>query len=52
MMELTKEECISCKGGAVSAALLNAVSSLIKNIYGIGQNFGSMIKRLINGTSC
>ena len=54
MIELTKEESYSCKGGAatVSASLVNAVTNIIKSIYVIGQNLGGMIRRWVTGTSC
>ena len=52
-MQLTKEESITYIGGAkLTAALITAVTTLVKSLYEWGQNFGSTVRRLINKTSC
>lgn len=52
-MIVSKEETITCIGGGkITAALLNAAATLIKTIYGMGQNLGSTISRWISGISC
>lgn len=39
-------------GGTLSAALVSAVSALIKNLYQIGQNLGSSIYRMFKKQYC
>ena len=52
-MILKKEESIEyVGGGALTASLVNAASTLIKTLYSIGQNLGSTIRRCITRQNC
>lgn len=53
-MILSKKESINYIGGAsiITSAFLSSITSFVKTIYTIGQNFGSTIKRLISGKTC
>lgn len=51
-MNLTTEESFKITGGSVSAALVTGVVGAVKFIYGVGQDVGSAIKRLISGNRC
>lgn len=53
-MLIKKEEAITYIGGAggITATLINAVTSLVKFVYQVGQNLGSSIRRKINKTGC
>lgn len=51
-MELTKEQMREIKGGAISSAVLNAISKAITTIYELGKNTGSAIRRLYKKTYC
>lgn len=39
-------------GGAVSASLVNAINSIVRTFYGVGQNLGSTFRRLISRNYC
>lgn len=55
-MQLTNHELYDINGGAttlaLSATLLSSLSSLIKNLYTIGQSIGTSIRRVSTGTTC
>ena len=51
-MIINSDESIKYAGGATSSAVITAFTNMIKTLYGIGQNLGSAIRRLISGTTC
>ena len=51
-MLLSKQEMLEVKGGALTAALFNAVVGGFKFIVELGQTIGSSISRLINKNFC
>ena len=38
--------------GAITATLISAVTGLIKTIYGMGQDLGSALKRVVTRKGC
>lgn len=53
MMTIKDDNTYNYYGGAtLTAAFLNAINSIVKTIYSIGQSFGSSIYRKINKISC
>ena len=52
-IKLDDVQMLSYVGGAgITAALINAFNTLIKTFYGVGQNIGSTVRRLINHNYC
>ena len=52
-IKLDDMQMLSYTGGAgITAALINAFNSLIKTFYGVGQNLGSTVRRVINHNYC
>lgn len=52
-IKLDDKQMLSYVGGAgISAALINAFNTLIKTFYGVGQNLGSTVRRMINHKYC
>lgn len=52
-VKLDDMQMLSYTGGAgITAALINAFNSLIKTFYGVGQNLGSTIRRVISHSNC
>ncbi len=49
---LSSEELLDIKGGSWTATLLNAVSRLITTMLGLGQVFGSSVRRVVTGKTC
>ena len=39
-------------GGILTAAFVNAVNSIVKTFYGVGQNLGTTFRRLISRNYC
>lgn len=54
MNKIENEELKITIGGAsnFSGAIVNAVTSLMKFVYGLGQSFGSAIRRIATGKTC
>ena len=47
-MIVDKNEALECIGGAgITASLLSAVNSLVKTVYGIGQELGYALKHIL-----
>ena len=51
-MELKKEEMKNVTGGAITSAMLNAITKAVNTIYELGRQTGSAVRRLINGKYC
>jgi len=51
-MKLQCEELMEIKGGALSAALLNAIIKGFESIFKLGQTLGSALARLKSGKKC
>ena len=50
--ELEDKEMSCVNGGGITSALLNAVTSAVETIYEFGRQFGSSIRRIIEGNYC
>ena len=51
-MELKKEQLKNISGGAVTSAMINAISKAVNTIYELGRQTGSALKRLIKNKHC
>lgn len=51
-MELTNKQLSQIEGGAITSAMLNAISKAITSLYELGRQTGSAIRRLINNAYC
>ena len=51
-MELKKEEMRTVSGGAITSAMLNAITKAVNAIYELGKQTGSAVRRLISGKYC
>ena len=51
-MKLQEQELIKIQGGAITAALLNAISRAASTILEIGRTVGSAIRRLYSKNYC
>jgi len=54
MNKIENDELKLTIGGAsnFSGAIVNAITSLVKFVYGLGQSFGSSIRRMTSGKMC
>ncbi len=52
MEELTKQQLLKVRGGAISATYLNAIVKGIDALFDLGRSLGSSIKQIVTGTSC
>jgi hypothetical protein len=52
IITISEKQMLTICGGGITASLISAFNGLIKQIYGMGQNFGSTINRLINRKTC
>ena len=53
IIKLSDSEEASYVGGAtITASIVSAITGLIKTIYGMGQEFGSSLKRAITKQRC
>ena len=54
MKKIENDELKITVGGATkfSGAIVNAITSLVKFVYGLGQTFGSSIRRVVSGKMC
>ena len=54
VISLTNDEALAYSAGAsgLSAALISAITSLMKAVYSFGQDIGSAIRRKVTNTSC
>lgn len=52
-MKMTNKELFEVKGGlSVTASLFSSVSSLMNNIFEIGQTVGTTIRRIYSDSVC
>lgn len=51
-MELKKEQMKYICGGAITSAMLNAITKAVNTIYEFGVQVGSSLRRLIKGKYC
>lgn len=51
-MKLNKEEMLEIDGGAITSAMLNAISKAINTLYELGRQTGSAIRRIIKNKYC
>lgn len=51
-MELSKDKMQQVDGGAITSAMLNAISKAINTLYELGKHTGSAVRRLIKKTYC
>ena len=55
MKDINKNETQAIIGGAslsLTGAILNAITSLAKYVYTLGQSLGSSMRRLVTGKTC
>lgn len=54
MRELEKKEMLNIEGGAdvFTGSMLNAIYKIIETIYGVGESFGSYIRRAVEKKMC
>ena len=48
----TKEQLKNINGGAITSAMLNAISKAVNTLYELGRQTGSALKRLIKNKHC
>lgn len=51
-MKLNEEKMKQIDGGAITSAMINAISKAINTLYELGKHTGSAIRRLINRSYC
>lgn len=51
-MELNKEQMKKISGGAITSAMINAISKAVNTIYELGKATGSAIRRIIKNAYC
>ena len=51
-MELKQEQLKNINGGAVTSAMLNAISKAVNTVYELGRQTGSALRRLIANKYC
>lgn len=51
-MKLNQEQMKNIAGGAITSAMINAISKAVNTLYELGKATGSAIRRLINKTYC
>lgn len=51
-MNLNKEQMQNINGGAITSAMINALSKAVKTVYDLGRATGSAIVRIIRNTYC
>lgn len=51
-MKLNQEQMKQIDGGAITSAMLNAISKAVNTLYELGKATGSAIRRLIHKTYC
>ena len=48
MREIKKEEMLKVDGGAITSAMINAISKAVNTLYELGRQTGSALRRIIN----
>ena len=51
-MKLNKEEMLKVDGGAITSAMINAISKAVNTLYELGRQTGSAIRRLVKNSYC
>lgn len=51
-MKLTEEKMKQIDGGAITSAMINAISKAINTLYELGRQTGSAIRRIIKKSYC
>lgn len=51
-MKLNKEQMIQIDGGAITSAMINAISKAVNTLYELGRATGSAVRRLIKKSFC
>lgn len=51
-MELNNKQMKTIEGGAITSAMLNAISKAINTLYELGKQTGSAIRRLVKNSYC
>jgi len=51
-MELNKEKMKQINGGAITSAMINAISKAINTLYELGRQTGSAIRRILKKSHC
>lgn len=51
-MELNQENMKQIDGGAITSAMINAISKAVNTLYELGKATGSAIRRLISNSYC
>ena len=51
-MELNQENMKQIEGGAITSAMINAISKAVNTLYELGKATGSAIRRIINNSYC
>ena len=52
MMELKQEQLKNINGGAITSAMLNAISKAVNTLYELGRQTGSALRRLVKNSYC
>lgn len=51
-MELNKEKMKQIEGGAITSAMINAISKAVNTLYELGRQTGSALRRIIRKSYC
>ena len=51
-MNLNKEQMQKINGGAITSAMMNAISKAINTLYELGRATGSSLRRIIKNSYC
>lgn len=51
-MNLNKEEMLKIDGGAITSAMINAISKAVNTLYELGRQTGSALRRIISNKYC
>ena len=51
-MELKQEQLKNINGGAITSAMLNAITKAVNTLYELGKQTGSALRRVIENTYC
>lgn len=51
-MKLNKEQLQKIEGGAITSAMMNAISKAVNTIYELGKATGSAIRRIVKQAYC
>ena len=51
-MELKQEQLKNINGGAITSAMLNAISKAVITLYELGRQTGSALRRIVKNKYC